>query len=154
MMNKMIFEGILEICDKHAQRLSLALTHLSEKSPFTPFIILDLNDVDLAFCDQFLVRYSKLQDLMGAKLLPAILELTYEEGELKSFIDKLNRLEKIGAISSVKEWLELREMRNQLAQDYPDDPNIQSSLLNKAYKNSNRILEILTEIKCFAKKYY
>jgi hypothetical protein len=154
MMNKIIFEGILEICDKHAQRLSLALTHLSDKSPFTPSIILDLNDVDLAFCDQFLVRYSKLQDLMGAKLLPAILELTYEEGELKSFIDKLNRLEKIGAISSVKEWLELREMRNQLAHDYPDDPNIQSSLLNKAYKNSNRILEILTEIKCFAKKYY
>jgi hypothetical protein len=92
--------------------------------------------VDLAFCYHFLSRYSKLQDLMGTKLLPAVLELTYEEGELRSFIDKLNRLEKIGAISSASEWLELREMREQLAQDYPDDHEIQSSLLNKAYKNA------------------
>tara|TARA_R110001592_G_scaffold168705_1_gene404985 strand:- start:16309 stop:16728 length:420 start_codon:yes stop_codon:yes gene_type:complete len=131
-MNKVNFEGILTVCETHAERLSYALSRLSEKHPFTPFIIQELNDVDLAFCDQFLSRYSKLQDLMGTKLLPAVLELTYEEGELRSSIDKLNRLEKIGAISSASEWLELREMRNQLAHDDPDDPEIQSSLLNKA----------------------
>ncbi len=153
-MDKINFEGILTICEKHAERLSWALEALSDKQPFKPVIVQSLNDVDLAICDQFLVRFSKLQDLMGAKLLPAILELTYEEGELNTFIDKLNRLEKIGAIDSTSEWLELREMRNQLAHDYPDDPNIQSSLLNKAYTNSLRIIEILNQVKLFAKKYY
>lgn len=153
-MDKMIFQGILAICDKHAERLSSALNHLYSKYPFTPDIIHNLDDIELAFCDQFLVRYSKLQDFMGVKLLPATLELTYEPGDLAAFIDKLNRLEKIGALPSAAEWLELREMRNQLAHEYPDDPAIQSSLLNKAYKNSQRILEILTHVKAFAVKYY
>lgn len=153
-MDKINFEGILTICKKHAERLSWALESLSEKYPFNPFIVQGLNDVELAICDQFLVRYSKLQDLMGAKLLPAILELTYEQGELNTFIDKLNRLEKIGAIDSTSEWLELREMRNQLAHDYPDDPNIQSSLLNKAYSNSQRVIVILNHVTLFAKQYY
>jgi len=44
--------------------------------------------------DQFSTRFGKLQDLMGAKLFPGVLELTKEPGELKAFIDKLYRLEK------------------------------------------------------------
>lgn len=40
---------------------------------------------------------------MGAKLLLSVIELTHEEGELTTFIDRLNRLEKMGAIASVAE---------------------------------------------------
>lgn len=53
-----------------------------------------LNDVELAVLDQFSTRFGKLQDLMGAKLFPGVLELTKDPGELKAFIDKLYRLEK------------------------------------------------------------
>ncbi|MDP5207455.1 hypothetical protein ORI99_10500 [Alishewanella sp. SMS9] len=45
----------------------------------------------------------------------------------------MNRLEKIGALDSVEQWLKLREMHNQFAHDYPDDPEIQAALLNKAF---------------------
>ena len=69
---------------------------------------------------------------MGAKLFPAVLELTKELGDLKASIDKLYRLEKIGAIPSADNWLLMREIRNSFSYDYPDDPEIQSSLLNKA----------------------
>ncbi|MBE0490213.1 MAG: hypothetical protein IBX53_14155 [Halomonas sp.] len=48
--------------------------------------------------DQFIMRFSKLQNAIGAKLLPSVLELTKEPGDYPAFIDKLNRLEKIGAI--------------------------------------------------------
>ena len=89
--------------------------------------------MDLAVCDQFITRFSKLQDTMEMKLFPAVLELTRESGELSAFIDKLNRLEKIGAIGSAQQWLTLREMRNQFAHDYPEDPEIQASLLNRAF---------------------
>ena len=153
-MDKKLFRAMLDVCETHAQRLSTALEYLSDKHPFSAQSLLKFNDVDLAFCDQFLVRYSKLQDYMGAKLFPAVLDLTYEQGTLDAFIDKLNRLEKIGALPSANEWLELREMRNQLAHEYPDDPNIQSSLLNKAHKNAKRLLEILSYLKGFAEKYY
>jgi len=109
--------------------------------------------LELAIFDQFIVRFSKLQDAIGAKLLPAVIELTYEEGELTTFIDKLNRLEKMGALPSVTDWLKLRTMRNQFAHDYPDDPEIQSSLLNKAYQLAKVLLSDFAHIKQFSAKY-
>jgi len=90
---------------------------------------------------------------MGAKLLPAVLELTYEEGNLDSFIDKLNRLEKIGGLPSVKQWLILREMRNQFAHDYPEDPKIQAVLLNRAIGLAKELLDILQHVLKYASNY-
>ncbi len=57
-----------------------------------------LDDAQVAIIDQFVGRFAKLQDAMGAKLLPMVLELTKEQGDLDAFLDKLNRLEKIGAL--------------------------------------------------------
>jgi len=112
-----------------------------------------LTDIEQAIFDQFTVRFSKLQDIMGAKLLPAVLELTHEEGELRAFIEKLNRLEKISALSSVEQWLRLREMRNQFAHDCPDDLEIQASLLNKAFDMEDYLLDALERVIQFSAKY-
>lgn len=96
---------------------------------------------------------AKLQDAMGAKLFPAVLELTKEQGNYQAFLDKLNRLEKIGAIESADQWLILREMRNEFAHDYPDDPAIQVAILNKAYPLASELLAILNKIEIFASHY-
>jgi hypothetical protein len=142
-MNKELFQGIVDICLVHEARLRWSMLQLAEHKPFTVHNVSRLTDTELAIFDQFIVRFSKLQDVMGAKLLPAVLELTHEEGELSAFIDKLNRLEKIGALNSVEQWLRLREMRNQFSHDYPDDPEIQASLLNKAFDMADYLLDAL-----------
>ena len=129
------------------------MTTLKEQQPLTPEKLATLSPMQLAVCDQFIARFSKLQDTMGAKLLPAILELTKEQGDLTAFIDKLNRLEKIGAIPSAAQWLKLREMRNQFAHDYPEDPEIQSSLLNKALDLAEEMLQTLDHATRYAEKY-
>ena len=90
---------------------------------------------------------------MGARLLPGVLDLTQEPGEFPAFIDKLNRLEKIGAIRSAAQWLRFREMRNQFAHDYPDDPKIQASLLNKAFTLGEALLAALEHVKAFSEQY-
>jgi len=56
---------------------------------------------------------------MSAKLYSVVLDVTKEPGELKAFIDKLYRLEKIGYISSADDWLLMREARNAYSHDYP-----------------------------------
>jgi len=112
-----------------------------------------LSDTELAVLDQFSTRFAKLQDAMGAKLFPAVLELTKEPGQLTVFIDKLNRLEKLGAIESVDQWLKLREMRNEFAHDYPDDMELQSATLNKAYKLASELLAVMRRIETFASNY-
>ncbi|WP_409419048.1 hypothetical protein AB8616_21300 [Marinomonas sp. RS-M-Aa-14] len=152
-MNKEVFQGIVNICQTHAERLNWSMQHLADKHPYTAASLSELTEMELAVFDQFIVRFSKLQDVMGAKLLPAVIELTHEEGELTTFIDKLNRLEKIGALDSVEQWLKLREMRNQFAHDYPDDPEIQSALLNKAFGMAGLLLQCLDHVVRFAAKY-
>ena len=113
----------------------------------------ELGDAQVAIVDQFVGRFAKLQDAMGTKLLPTVLELTKEQGDLDAYLDKLNRLEKIGALSSVDEWLELREMRNSFAHDYPEDSELQAAILNRALSASDRLVEILQHIKKFAARY-
>lgn len=152
-MNKDIFQSIVESCEIHAARLRWSMEQLSSKQPFSPEQLSQLSDIDLAIFDQFIVRFSKLQDLMGAKLLPGIIELTYEEGELNTFIDKLHRLEKIGALESVEQWLKLREMRYQFAHDYPDEPEIQAALLRKAFVMAEQLLNCLAHATSFASRY-
>lgn len=152
-MNNIVYSGALQVCEIHAERLRWAITTLSALMPLTPEKLQQLSAIDLAVFDQFIVRFSKLQDAMGAKLLPGVLALTQEQGSLDTFIDKLNRLEKIGALASVDQWLILREMRNQFAHDYPEDPEIQAGLLNKAFLLADTLLQSLEAIKLFAAPY-
>ncbi len=132
---------ILKLCHRHADRLQWAMQQLQPHLPFTKDTLQQLSDVELAILDQFSTRFGKLQDLMGAQLFPAVLELTKEQGNLKAFIDKLYRLEKIGAIDSADDWLLMREIRNAFSHDYPDDPELQAELLNKAFELAARLLE-------------
>ncbi|MGZ8189998.1 MAG: hypothetical protein ACXWTS_02065 [Methylococcaceae bacterium] len=147
-------DEIMKICDRHADRLNWAMTQLQAHLPFSEHTLSKLNDVDIAILDQFSTRFGKLQDLMGAKLFPAVLELTKEPGELKAFIDKLYQLEKIGAIESAEDWLLMREARNIFSHDYPDDQELQAALLNKLYEMATRLLAVLSGIKAFIKPYF
>ncbi len=151
-MNQPIIE-ILKICDRHADRLNWAMTELQPHFPLSATSLGDLTDLEIAVLDQFSTRFGKLQDAMGAKLFPVILELTKEQGELKAFIDKLNRLEKIGAIESADDWLLLREVRNAFSHDYPDDLELQASVLNQAYQLARDLLTVFEGVKTFAATY-
>jgi hypothetical protein len=62
-------------------------------------------DYEFTVPNQFSTRFAKLQDVMGSNLFPAVLELTKKQSNLAGFLVKLNRLEKIGAISSAIHWL-------------------------------------------------
>lgn len=148
-----VYRGALTRCETHAERLRWAMSTLEPMFPLSAVKISAFTPIDLAVFDQFVVRFSKLQDTMGAALFPAVLDLTQEPGDLAAFIDKLNRLEKIGAIRSASQWLLLREMRNQFAHDYPDDPEIQAGLLNKAFGLAAVMLDVLGEITAFASRY-
>ena len=82
--------------------------------------------------NQVAYRFAKLQDSMGQKVLPILLELTQEPiATDASFAEKLNWLEKMGVLPSADEWKKLRIVRNAIAHEYPDDPELQSSVLNR-----------------------
>ena len=78
--------------------------------------------------DQILFRFMKLQDALGERLLPATLALLREPFEEWSMRDRLDRLEKLGFLD-VEQWLRWREVRNRLAHEYPDAPDIRHAAL-------------------------
>lgn len=96
--------------------------------------------------DQFIYRFSKLQDTVGEKLIKSVFSLYEENVEKFTFIDILNRLEKV-EILNVKDWRELRDIRNELSHNYDDDPLDSSIILNKLYQKVEALESVYQKIK-------
>ncbi len=150
MNTKDYLAAILKTCDRHAQRLTWSMGEMTNWLPITAERFQSLTEQDVAILELFSNRFGKLQDAMGAKLFPLVLEIAKEPNEFPAFIDKLNRLEKIGAIPSVDEWLQFREIRNQFAHDYPEDSEQNAATINAAFEQATKLLQVLEQVREFA----
>ena len=82
--------------------------------------------------DQAAFRFMKLQDSLGEKVLPGILDLTRRTAAAAGhFAEKLQRLERLGVLDSAATWRLLREVRNSLAHEYPENPALQAAALTR-----------------------
>ena len=112
---------------------------------------LNLTEQNITDIDQFLYRFGKLQDAVGEKLFTAILMFLREEKiRSKSFIDILNRLEKLEILDSKDDWFELRKIRNDLSHNYDDNPAEMASAINYIYEKKDTLESIYLKVK----KYY
>lgn len=140
-------EKIFYECDKHLYRINLSYNELKSTMPLTKEKYLDLNDEEVQVLDQFLFRFSKLQDAMGQKLFKMVLIFLKEDIEGKPFIDILNLMEKIYLLDSANEWKELRDDRNELAHNYEDEPVQMSEAINKLYEKKVLLEKIYKHIR-------
>ena len=104
--------------DRHLAVLETALQDW-RCSPITEWEELEADHNRLRLLDQLLFRFTKLQDAIGQRLVPATLAVLSEPYEDWSMIDRLNRLEKLGYLE-VDAWLSWRETLNRLAHEYPE----------------------------------
>jgi len=129
----------------HIKRLNNAIAALEKKYTFpltlSEFKQIINSDQDLAFVDQVIYRFSKLQDSMGAKLFKSYL-LAQGENIDKPFLDILNQLEKLH-ILDVDEWFEFRDIRNSISHHYEDDVTVAIDLVNTIYTSRNNLENIL-----------
>jgi uncharacterized protein with HEPN domain len=135
----------INIANIHAKRLGAALAEVKKIIPLTASKFEHLDDYHIAFLDMLATRFSKLQDIIGSRIFPLILEILGEDAT--TFIDKLNKLEKIDYISSADWWMDLREIRNQMTHDYPDDYEILSDHFNSLVSKVEEILIYWRELK-------
>lgn len=146
-------EKILNECDKHLLRINSSCRHMSSFMPLTKQRYLELTEQNITDLDQFLYRFAKLQDAVGEKLFPAILLFLREEKiRSKSFIDILNRLEKMEILDSKEDWFELRKIRNDLSHNYDDNPEEMASAINYIYKKKETLGSIYLKVKHFYEK--
>ena len=81
--------------------------------------------------DAFVSRFGRLQDTVGDKFLPAMLDAMAEQKG--AAIENLDRAEKLGWLDSADTWLEIRKLRNQMVHEYIEDLAILSNALNAGH---------------------
>ena len=132
----------------HLKRLNDAFVELQSKYKFpldkTAYKKMTGSIQDLAFSDQIIYRFSKLQDTIGAKLFKGLL-LYQGENIDKPFLDILNQLEKID-ILNVDEWFELRDLRNEIAHDYENSDYLSVDILNNIFGSKEELEKILDSV--------
>lgn len=107
-------------CDRHRAALAEALGDW-RRLPTPDIAALDQDSALRRLTDQILYRFTKLQDAMGERLVPATLGWLREPHEEWPMRDRLDRLERLGFLD-VDAWLQWRDVRNRLAREYPDRP--------------------------------
>jgi hypothetical protein len=116
--------------DRHAAALSEALAEWAAE-PALDMARLERDRLLLRLADQILFRFTKLQDALGERLVPATLQRLAESFEEWPMRDRLERLERLGYVV-VDDWLRWRELRNRLAHEYPDQPELRFAVLKAA----------------------
>ncbi len=109
----------LQKCRIHLSRLQYAVSQTEKFFPLNRERYQILDDAQIGNIDQLVFRFTKLQDEIGTNTFRYVLVFLQEDVADKPFRDLLNRLEQLKFIDSSDTWLALRELRNDLAHEYP-----------------------------------
>lgn len=128
--------------DTHLEMMAYAHAKVRNIVPVTADTVQTLSDEQVAALDQYIYRFTKWQDTLGARAFDQCLQMLAEDSDAMAFIDKLNRLEKLGALPSAAQWLELRALRNVLAHEYSENAEELAEAINTLYEEFPSIREI------------
>lgn len=140
-------------CTRHTRHIGFAMDKMLAFMPLGGTSYEGLSTDEIAAIDQFVFRFSKLQDALGLRLIPSLLRSIGEEVKSMTFIDRLARLEQLDLVTEV-EWMELRRYRNNIAHEYSIDPDEAAASINVVYDNAHRLISISECMLafCFEKK--
>lgn len=141
-----MLDDALRECAKHLQYMNSALQGLAVFRPLTRGRYETLGNAEIKDLDQFILRFTKLQDAVGSRLFAAVLSVMQEPYQDWPMIDRLNRLEKLGFLESAADWETIREARNKLAHEYPDDPEKNAETLNLSFDAATRLENVIQKL--------
>lgn len=144
-----ILERYVKTATTHQARLEMVLPDVLKLLPMTEDKLRDLTKEQLMCLDTLTGRFAKLQDVLGSKIFPLIIKAFERDDAQDTIRDQLNKVEKLGALESVATWKELREIRNEIAHDYPDDEETIVRKINECATHCEALLKIWAQTKNF-----
>ena len=147
---KDIYKIIKEV-DKHKERLEYTINKIKSWESVEEKTLDDPDKVEVL--DSLIFRFTKMQDSIGQKLFPAVLQQIGEEYRNMPFIDILNRLEQLEFIESASIWKKIREARNILTHTYPWETELIIEGLKETVGLSEELMSIYGRIKIKLEKY-
>ena len=145
-----IFKENLNMAYLHLDRLKKASDEIKEKELVENLNIDDFETVKVI--DTFIYRFLKLQDFMGQKLFRRFLMVIGDFYEDMSFIDILDKLEKLNIITSSDDWIRIRKLRNKLTHEYPDEIEEMKNEILMAIEMIHLFEETLSNIEEYLRK--
>jgi hypothetical protein len=82
--------------------------------------------------EAFAARFGRLQDTLGDKLLPALMQALGERPVAAA--DNLARAERFGFIDSAERWFGFRQLRNQMVHEYIEQIAVLAAALMAAHQ--------------------
>ena len=123
MNKKEILKKRFEKLEKHyiaLKEYKELINHLlKEKNIYEQFTFNTLKPKKRAILDAYLKRFASLQDFLGAKIFSLLLDIAGINHTKMSEV--LSNIEKENIIDSLENWIELRDIRNELEHDYPEE---------------------------------
>lgn len=95
--------------------------------------------------EAFVSRFGRLQDTLGNKLLPALLDTLGEP--VGAAVDNLDRAERLGWLRSTDDWLTVRRLRNQMTHDYIEDPAVLADALQAGHEHVPLLIDTATAMR-------
>jgi uncharacterized protein with HEPN domain len=118
-------------------------------SKFSPLDCDSYEELSYSFkdtLDAIAFRFNKIQSILGEKVFKLFLEESGFDASNKSFLEMLAELERVEILKRT-EWLKLREIRNKVSQEYPDELYEIIDNLNKMIENIETFETIYNKIK-------
>ena len=113
-------ESAIKECDSHVAKCRRAFALLEPTFPLSCEQFKKLEEDTIEHIDQLVYRFTKMQDSMGTRLLPSLYSYVEADDSPKPFLTRLMRLEQLGILTSAEQWQFFRNLRNNLAHDYPE----------------------------------
>ena len=155
MNNKEILKKRFEKLEKHYIALkeykSLIDDLLQESNIYNQFVFNTLKPEKRAILDAYLKRFASVQDFLGAKIFSLLLEVAGISNTKMSEV--LSHIEKEEIIDSLENWIELREVRNELEHDYPEELEEALSDLKYCIDNFEKIERYYLNALKFAQRF-
>lgn len=143
-------QSIFAIAQIHAKRLKYAMEKIRASFPLSAASVTAISDEQIPVFELYTSRFAKLQDLMGKTLFPKLLDVVGDLTNDMTYLDKLNKLEQLKIIDSSEIWMEMRDIRNHLSHEYPDQPELTAEHLNDAFISGKKLLDCLNRAIQFA----
>lgn len=101
---------------------------------------------DLALkVEAFGSRFCRLQDTLGDKLLPALLQVLGEPD--RALLINLDKAEKYGWLESAEQWIALRQLRNQMIHEYVENSQTLFDALTSAHQQMDTLRKFSAKLR-------
>ncbi len=140
-------QSSLKECTSHIEKIERSKKLLQDTFPLSVEQFEKLNEEKIEHIDQLIYRFIKLQDSMGTRLFPSLYSHIEKDDTPKPFLSILRRLEQLSVLSSADDWQFFRNLRNNLAHDYPESVRQTVDTLNTLYNKLHSFEEMFQKAK-------